>query len=183
MKFKKINILGQFFGYLEVIQDLGRIDSNAKRPVYKHLCKCICGKEKQIETIELKKGSVKSCGCMTKKLQSDAKMKPDGEAAFHNIYLSYKINCAKKRNLIFDLTKEQFKILIDNDCYYCNKEPSQIKKSKFSFYKYNGIDRVDNSKGYTIDNCVSCCKQCNSLKSGITKELVEKLYNLYFKNV
>lgn len=28
----------------------------------------------------------------------------------------------------------------------------------------NGIDRVDNSKGYTSDNCVPCCWACNNAK-------------------
>jgi 5-methylcytosine-specific restriction endonuclease McrA len=27
-----------------------------------------------------------------------------------------------------------------------------------------GIDRVDNSIGYTPDNCVPCCTQCNRIK-------------------
>jgi hypothetical protein len=31
------------------------------------------------------------------------------------------------------------------------------------FY-YFGIDRVDNSKGYTLDNCVPCCAAHNIMK-------------------
>jgi hypothetical protein len=30
--------------------------------------------------------------------------------------------------------------------------------------KRNGIDRVDNSRGYHTDNCVSCCIACNREK-------------------
>lgn len=29
---------------------------------------------------------------------------------------------------------------------------------------YNGIDRVDPTKGYIIDNCVPCCTTCNYMK-------------------
>lgn len=29
---------------------------------------------------------------------------------------------------------------------------------------YNGIDRIDDSIGYTIDNCVTCCRTCNWAK-------------------
>ena len=32
-------------------------------------------------------------------------------------------------------------------------------------FKYNGIDRINNSKGYTIDNCVPCCFMCNYSKN------------------
>lgn len=49
----------------------------------------------------------------------------------------------------------------------------------------NGIDRIDSSKGYTIDNCVSCCPLCNQMKSNIDQNMfltqIEKIYN--FKNV
>jgi len=29
---------------------------------------------------------------------------------------------------------------------------------------YNGIDRLDSSKGHVIDNVVPCCKWCNYAK-------------------
>lgn len=32
----------------------------------------------------------------------------------------------------------------------------------------NGMDRVLNSQGYTIENCVTCCKICNRAKSNLT---------------
>ena len=31
----------------------------------------------------------------------------------------------------------------------------------------HGIDRVDSDKGYFVDNCVSCCMWCNSMKSDL----------------
>lgn len=30
-----------------------------------------------------------------------------------------------------------------------------------------GLDRINNSKGYTIDNIVPCCGNCNKLKNNI----------------
>ena len=50
--------------------------------------------------------------------------------------------------------------LIYADCYYCGKFPNKV----------NGIDRVNNSVGYTYDNCVPCCKRCNYLKNKTTQE-------------
>jgi len=63
-------------------------------------------------------------------------------------------------------------ILIFKCCYYCGGKPSQIHNLR-SFkgcdyernIKYNGIDRVENSAGYTIENCVPCCGFCNRGKS------------------
>ena len=47
-------------------------------------------------------------------------------------------------------------------------------------YIYNGIDRIDNNKGYTIDNIVPCCHICNQAKSSFTlqefQDWIEKVY-------
>jgi len=40
--------------------------------------------------------------------------------------------------------------------------------------RVDGVDRVDNTKGYTKENCVPCCKICNRLKSDLTKEEFEE---------
>jgi hypothetical protein len=37
-------------------------------------------------------------------------------------------------------------------------------------YTHNGIDRRDNAKGYTIDNCLPCCENCNYIKRDIPYE-------------
>jgi hypothetical protein len=37
-------------------------------------------------------------------------------------------------------------------------------------YIYTGIDRVNNSRGYEIDNVTSCCWDCNNKKRTMTKE-------------
>ncbi len=37
-------------------------------------------------------------------------------------------------------------------------------------YIYNGIDRVKNEVGYEVENCVACCKTCNIMKQGLSKE-------------
>jgi 5-methylcytosine-specific restriction endonuclease McrA len=34
----------------------------------------------------------------------------------------------------------------------------------------HGIDRVDNTKGYTIENSRPCCFRCNQAKSSMTEQ-------------
>lgn len=36
-----------------------------------------------------------------------------------------------------------------------------------SWIKINGIDRKHNKRGYTIKNCVTCCKVCNIMKRSL----------------
>lgn len=67
-------------------------------------------------------------------------------------YHTYKQN-AKRRNIDFCLTKEQFYNLTQQPCYYCN-----------DLLDYNGIDRIDSNQGYLIENCVPCCQYCNKMK-------------------
>lgn len=167
---------GQKYGYLTVIQFVGKI-KKVNRNEYIWKFKCICGKEKNINIHEVRMGRTSSCGCLRSKLQSDSKRKPPGVAAMNNLYNIYMKTCVEERGYKFELTKEEFFILTKSNCYYCNKEPSQVKKAKYSNYVYNGIDRVDNSEGYLRNNVVACCKECNSNKSGISRELIIKVYN------
>jgi hypothetical protein len=53
-----------------------------------------------------------------------------------------------------------------------------IEKFIFTYYGkyvYNGIDRLDNTKGYTIDNIVPCCYKCNVLKKDFTIDSMVKV--------
>lgn len=47
----------------------------------------------------------------------------------------------------------------------------------------NGIDRKDSSKGYTIDNCVPCCTECNTMKSDLPLDVfynrIDKIYKFH----
>lgn len=171
---------GQEYGYLTVIKFVGKIKIK-KRVSYLWKFRCICGVEKDINIHEVRMGNTLSCGCLRKQMQSDRKRKPPGVAASNNLYNTYLKTCVEKCGYKFEITKEEFFILTKQDCYYCGKRPSQIKKGKYSDYIYNGIDRVDNTEGYLKNNVVSCCKECNSKKSGVTKEIIVKVYDFLKK--
>lgn len=88
------------------------------------------------------------------------------------LYVDYK-KMAKRKNHEFHLTKEEFGSLIFQNCFYCGSEPLNIhhtegSATKYIDIKYNGIDRVDSNKGYTMDNVVPCCKWCNMAKNDRT---------------
>jgi len=110
-----------------------------------------------------------------------------GKAAFNSTFNCYIIN-AKNRCLSFNLTEEQFKEITSKNCYYCTSEPKNITKPKGNNgnFIYSGIDRKDNSKGYTIDNCVPCCSKCNTAKNDSTYEeyldWIKRSYNHLFLN-
>lgn len=66
---------------------------------------------------------------------------------------------ARHRGIEFTLTKEQFLSFWQKPCYYTGRPITTI-----------GLDRVDNSKGYTMDNVVPCCKDVNLAKRALSAE-------------
>lgn len=137
----------------------------------KWLCRCSCGKEILISTgwVRFRKG----CGChrvAVGRAAALARRLPQGEGAIRSIFATYS-NSAKKRGHEFTLTKQDLTSLVSKTCYYCGREPSQESwVNDFHHVKYNGLDRVDNEKGYTIDNVVTSCYRCNRAKAKMTKD-------------
>lgn len=64
---------------------------------------------------------------------------------------------AKKRNLDFSLTLEDIKKLWNSNCTYCGTKILTI-----------GLDRINNTKGYSLKNITPCCKDCNFAKANKT---------------
>ena len=67
-------------------------------------------------------------------------------------YSSY-FRMAKVRNLDFELNFEDFMEMWQSKCFYCGDILETI-----------GVDRVNNEKGYSKENCVACCMWCNRMK-------------------
>jgi hypothetical protein len=82
-------------------------------------------------------------------------------------YASYRSR-AEKKELEFAITNDNYKYIILQDCYLCGKKSTDTNT--------NGIDRVDNTIGYTIANCKACCKECNHMKNQYPLDsLLEKI--------
>ena len=86
-------------------------------------------------------------------------------AHVHRRYKSY-VNAAKNKDRQFSLSIEDFTILQSKECFYCGTISSEEC--------VNGIDRINNKIGYTLENCVSCCSMCNYMKRGFDVELFLK---------
>ena len=102
-----------------------------------------------------------------------------------NKYNDYKKK-AEKKERVFEITLEDAKQFFHGYCGYCNDKYNGYEEDSFSSnkLKLNGIDRKDNKKGYTIDNCISCCKNCNFLKGALDPNTLIKRceHILYYNN-
>lgn len=87
-------------------------------------------------------------------------------------YITY-IKNAERREIEFHLTREEFISIIQQPCEYCGEYTNND-------FGLNGIDRINSSKGYEIDNVVPCCKVCNIMKHNFTLEYwQDKITKIY----
>jgi len=78
---------------------------------------------------------------------------PDGNVG---TYPKYKCS-AKKREIEFKISKEEYDEIIKSECYLCGKQVTKTHK--------NGIDRINSDLPYEMSNCMPCCQECNFMKN------------------
>jgi hypothetical protein len=161
-----IDLSGKRFGRLTVVSRAGTIRySRSPQPTW--ACLCDCGKETTILGCRLRSGHTKSCGCY----KSIVRRKEYGASSKRKAYQNYRKN-AIIRQIIFNLTQQEFITLAGQPCFYCGSEASNVISGNRSYgpFVYNGIDRIDSTKEYSVPNCVPCCKICNRAKSNMSYE-------------
>ena len=124
--------IGERFGKLVVLKEsLIRCKNGNKR----YLCKCDCGVTKEIKGASLRQGVSKSCNCEFWKNAKGNHKKDIGESSYNSLESEYKIR-ARKKKLPFELTREQFRNIIKQNCYWCGSET--VAKNRY-------LSRVKNS--------------------------------------
>lgn len=153
-------------------------------------CTCDCGKTIKIAHGDLfrKSRKIKSCGCQRKDAILKAidyynKDKPIVELALMRVYKDNTKQKGCKRD--FKLSLEEFCKIVNSKCHYCGSLPFTLRttQSKSKSKLLNGIDRVDSSKGYTIDNVVPCCVHCNRAKMDRSLEDFRNWVKVVYKNL
>ncbi len=166
-----INLVGQVVGKLSIVERLRahRFSKSGKPQTY-YRCKCECGKETIIISSSLSMKIVKSCGCnrFIKGRKNGPKI-AFGRSNRNFLFKNYR-NGAKGRDHAFELSGEEFDVLVTGKCEYCGISPhtSVDKPGSYGAFLYNGIDRIDNKLGYSKQNCASCCWTCNAAKKNQT---------------
>ncbi len=173
------------YGRLTVISHAGKDHRN------KHmwLCLCDCGNEKIVVSDNLASGKSNSCGCLKAEVLArkgnQYGVYNDREKALLKVQYSHLKRRDKNKGFSDTISLEVFSLLSKSPCKYCGLEYSKEiedrlneskKQKRLSDYvlKCNGIDRIDSSKGYTLENSVACCKHCNTAKNTM---LESEFYN------
>ncbi len=171
-------MVGKTFNRLTVITEVGK----SPEGILIWECTCLCGRTTRVLGTRLRSGHTKSCGCLVREVASRTaklagkrsahkKRKAAGHSGRTYLLNHYKAG-AKKRRLEWNLSPDLFGVLTSSSCHYCGALPKQVvtcgrneDARNHSRYVFNGLDRVDSRRGYTPDNVVACCGDCNLIKS------------------
>ena len=145
------DITGERFGKLVVVS---RVPNNDKNRNVQWLCKCDCGNQTIVRGRNLYGGHTKSCGCIRRENMvalGYARKKYDSSSRTYHIWRGIKQRCLNSNN-------KRYKDYGGRGITVCD----EWKNSFQAFYDWamaNGysddlsIDRIDNDKGYSPDNC------------------------------
>lgn len=150
MKKNYKDLTGQKFGRLTVI---GLHETETRKTYW--VCQCDCGNIKIVRSDSLQNGSIRSCGCLKKEqdkinLEANHKHNMSG-TRIYEIWQGMKKRCYNPRDL-------RYHRYGGRGITVCNEWKNDFK----SFYLWainHGysenltIDRIDNDKGYSPDNC------------------------------
>ena len=176
MNYRRLDLNGKVFGHLTVLESGNSVrDTTTGRPRTTWVCRCECGKEKVVVTEKLQMGEVISCCDVGCQFHRPLRHKDLTESSFNGLLSNYRHN-ARTRKREFSLTQEEFRRITSGNCTYCGEPPSMawrisnLVHTKTEPYIFNGVNRVENTKGYVSENCVSCCKLCNQMKKMLSVE-------------
>ena len=190
--FNTIDLTGKRFGKLLV---KGQILERGNRGQIKWECLCDCGNKHITSGESIRSGKSKSCGCLRKEAPPN-KLKDRKMAVWKQLYNSTILKRNKKWGISGDLSLDDFIFFSKEPCYYCGLENSNLAQDRRGWnknkqisdtkIKFNGIDRIDSSKGYWADNVVTCCKYCNTAKNTMSEKdfykFIQRIYGHIKKN-
>ena len=159
-----IDLTGQRFGRLIVVRFIGT--SKARQAIWR--CQCDCGKETDVRASSLRCGDTTSCGCLQREVSKEVNTK-HGEAhsRLHNIWGQMKGRCENPKNHAFEHYGARGIAVCDEWKEYANfRDWAMLNGYRESL----SIDRIDNDKGYSPDNCrwTTMKKQSNNRRSNHT---------------
>lgn len=136
------SIVGKSFAFLEVLEER-RVKEGLGKSLFQVKIKCVCGVTKWVEERSVRRGLVKSCGRCASKTHGASK---SNEYAVWRAMLDRCINPNHKAYVNYGgrgITVCDEWLVFENFIRDMGTQP----------FKGASIDRTDNNKGYSADNC------------------------------
>lgn len=144
---KFIDLSGQRFGRLTVLERSGAYRSKKGQIQTRWLCRCDCGNNTVVHGASLKKGATRSCGCIRTETHTKH---GHSRTRLYCIWRAMRHRCEDENNIGYRVYGAEGKFVCEE------------WKEFQSFYDWamaNGyadnltIERKDGSRGYSPDNC------------------------------
>ena len=155
------NIIGKKFNLFTVLQ---YTYYNHKNKQHYWKCKCKCGHIKNVSYIRLLNKSVVSCGSINHKINIKKVL---SQTLFHK----YKYN-AIRRDLTFKITIKQAWNKFEKQNGKCALSGRELSFGNFceDINRTASLDRIDSTKGYSVDNIQWVHKDINQMKWNMPQE-------------
>lgn len=168
-------LVGRVFGRLTVIERAEQVGKN-----HCWLCVCECGTTKVVVGRNLMSGGTQSCGC---KLREHTESMRRPKAALNAIYTAHVNNGRVKQ--LGSLDRATWERIIHMPCHYCGCREQRTSRGSLRACVVTivGVDRIDNDRGYTEENCVPCCGQCNRAKGTLATDTFVTWVNATYQHL
>lgn len=146
---KEDKLLNQRFGRLIVSERVEDHFTPSGRKIIRYKCKCDCGNETIVSKCHLTSGKIVSCKCYQHERQVEANTKHGGtNTHLYNIWCSMKERCNNLANPLYG-----GKGITVCDEWVHDFQAFADWSYEHGYARNLSIDRIDNSKGYSPDNC------------------------------
>jgi hypothetical protein len=165
---RRCNLLGKRFGYGIVIAFAGYYYKGciSKRRCVVWKLRCDCGNEYETISEYLTNGNCSSCGCMKKNFHNVPNMSNGRTKATISVYFKNIQQNAKRRGYDFCMTQNELL-----DLFYKQNSKCALSNETISFEnKTASLDRIDNTKGYSIDNVQWVHRTINFMKNTLLQQ-------------
>jgi len=152
------------FGDLKVLKYSGIRTFKGKSNSALWKCNCKCGDSIILTRKQLHAPAIKAYSWGSPNCKHRCKRNEDRSAKY-TAYARCRAS-ATRREYPFEIGFEEFIKISKQPCHYCGEEYSKtiLSGSRKGEFKCNGLDRVNNTKGYVENNIVPCCTMCNTAK-------------------
>lgn len=193
-KGNNINYTGQRYRKLVFIKKLDNYTNEYGNTFWEVMCDC--GKLIPMRPSDVYNGGKTNCGCSSSIEKSKRQKHNEPRIASATVVFNLYKNRDKRAGAEFNISFEEFLIITQQNCFYCgtlpyntyniiierikaaakrnNTDPKLAeyhqKELQEGNFTYNGMDRIDSSKGHINGNIVPCCWTCNRMKGKMSHQ-------------